>query len=122
AGTHGIRPGGSALNAGQVGGLRVAEFIAAQPHAAPEPNSLLAGVRDQVTKEIGFLKAHLTAPARAPRVQDVRDEIQRRMTAEASFVRSPHRVREAVADAKKLLRRIKSGMRVVGPEQLPEAV
>lgn len=122
AGTHGIRPGGSALNAGQVGGLRVAEFIAAQPPAAPEIISRLAATHDQVTEEIRLLKAHLAAPARAPRVQDVRDEIQRRMTAEAAFVRSPQRVREAVADARKLLGRIQSGMRLVGPEQLPEAI
>ena len=34
AGTHGItRPGGSALNAGQVGALRAAQYIAACPHA-----------------------------------------------------------------------------------------
>jgi succinate dehydrogenase/fumarate reductase flavoprotein subunit len=34
AGTHGIaRPGGSALNAGQVGSLRAAQYISAHPGA-----------------------------------------------------------------------------------------
>ena len=38
AGTHGIsRPGGSALNAGQVGSLRAAQYIAAHPHEAVSP-------------------------------------------------------------------------------------
>lgn len=122
AGTHGIRPGGSALNAGQVGGLRVAEYVAAHPRALLDVNSLLEAAQEQLADEIDLLKSHLVAPARAPRVQDVREEIQRRMTAQAGFVRSPQRVRQALADARTLLRRIKSGMRVAGPEQLPEAV
>lgn len=45
AGTHGVaRPGGSALNAGQVGSLRAAQYISANPNSPIEPhvfNSIL---------------------------------------------------------------------------------
>ena len=42
AGTHGIsRPGGSALNAGQVGSLRAAQYIAAHPNAPIEEEAFM---------------------------------------------------------------------------------
>jgi succinate dehydrogenase/fumarate reductase flavoprotein subunit len=122
AGTHGVRPGGSALNAGQVGGLRAAQYIAARVATALDMQELLTVTRDQIAEEISLLKGHLTAPPRAPRAGEVRTEIQQRMTQDAAFVRSPERVREALSDARKLLKRIKGGMRIMGPEQLPEAV
>jgi len=122
AGTHGIRPGGSALNSGQVGGMRAAQYIAAHGAGALVQSELLAVTRDQIAEEIRLLKGHLSAPSRAPRCADVRREIQQRMTEDAAFVRSPERVQEALDDARKLLKRIRSGMRVAGPEQLPEAV
>ena len=41
AGTHGLaRPGGAALNAGQVGGMRAAEAIARHPHPLPTEKEL----------------------------------------------------------------------------------
>ena len=43
AGTHGMaRPGGSALNAGQVGALRAAQYIAAHPMPLPDKETVLA--------------------------------------------------------------------------------
>jgi len=122
AGTHGVRPGGSALNSGQVGGLRAAQFIAAQAPEVLDVRELLTLTRDQIAEEISLLRGHLTAPPRAPKVDEVRAEIQQRMSQDAAFVRSPERVHEALADARKLLKRLKSGMRIGGPEQLPEAV
>ena len=122
AGTHGVRPGGSALNAGQVGGLRVAQYVAARERENLDVRDLLTVTRDQIAEEISLLKGHLTAPPRAPKVDEVRAEIQQRMTQDAAFVRSPERVREALGDARKLLKRVKGGLRTMGPEQLPEAV
>jgi len=122
AGTHGIRPGGSALNSGQVGGLRAAQHIAAHGAEPVELRELLTVTRDQIAEEISLLKGHLTAPPRAPRSADVRREIQQRMTEDAAFVRTPERVAEALDDARKLLKRVRNGLRIAGPEQLPEAV
>ncbi len=122
AGTHGVRPGGSALNAGQVGGLRVAQYIAAHATERVELPELLTVTRDQIAEEISLLKGHLNAAPRAPRSAEVRREIQQRMTQDAAFVRSPERVREALDEARKLLKRVRDGLRISGPAQLPEAV
>ncbi|MEI6503193.1 MAG: FAD-binding protein, partial [Armatimonadota bacterium] len=122
AGTHGVRPGGSALNAGQVGGLRAAQYIAAHQPENPAQTELLAAVREQLSDEVQSLRAHLVPEPKAVPVADVRAEIQRRMTEHATFVRTPEGVRRALADAQKLARRIKAGMRADGVEELPQAV
>lgn len=51
-GTHGVyRPGGSALNAGQVGALRAARYISLKCSQKPEPASLLfSQCRDQINE------------------------------------------------------------------------
>jgi len=122
AGTHGIRPGGSALNAGQVGGWRAAQYIAARKPEMPEFSELLAATQEQIASEIQQLQMYLKAPAQAMRACEVRQEIQRRMTEDAAFMRSPERVQEALSDAKHLWQRLKKGMKIAGPTQLVEAV
>lgn len=48
-GTHGVRPGGSALNSGQVGAMRAAELIARVYDGAPlDPQSFAAATRAQI--------------------------------------------------------------------------
>ncbi len=52
AGTHGIsRPGGSALNAGQVGSLRAAQFISQHPNE-PTDEDTFAGILSAVDKNL----------------------------------------------------------------------
>ena len=59
AGTHGVkRPGGSALNAGQVGGIRAAEYIA-NVYSAGKPN--LAAVKSKVKDGLAAVAADLRA-------------------------------------------------------------
>jgi succinate dehydrogenase/fumarate reductase flavoprotein subunit len=122
AGTHGVRPGGSALNAGQVGGLRAAQYIAAFAPDALDPDELLTVTRDQIIEEVNALRGHLSAGVRALPVAEVRAEIQRRMSEQAAFVRTPESVQAALADAHRLSKRIKAGMSVSGPAELPQAV
>lgn len=122
AGTHGVRPGGSALNAGQVGGLRAAQFINAQRPEAAETQELMTSARDQIIEEVNALRDHLSAGVRAMPVAEVRQEIQKRMSEHAAFVRTPEGARTALADAQKLVKRIRGGMRLAGPEDLPQAV
>ena len=85
AGTHGIsRPGGSALNAGQVGGLRAAQYIAAYPNSLVEEKRFSDLLRDiQIAKED---------------VADRMEQARRRMSAYAAAVRDPQQIRTALAD------------------------
>ena len=62
AGSHGVyRPGGSALNAGQVGSMRAAQFIANRRQGEPmETEAWLSAVRAAVSEELAFADAVLS--------------------------------------------------------------
>lgn len=86
-GTHGVyRPGGSALNSGQVAGFRVAEYVAnmyGTPTLDRTAGWAEAGAR------IRMLLAWAARCRTATRSwQDVRDELQARMTEAAAHIRS----------------------------------
>jgi hypothetical protein len=104
-GSHGVtRPGGSALNAGQVGGFRVAEFVANRyaewtidREAAAEAARVAAG------EAAGWLAA---AAADARSWQAERDELQARMSRAGAHIREPGRLRAAVEEARAQWRRV----------------
>lgn len=57
AGTHGItRPGGSALNAGQAGSLRAAQFISEKEEAEPSLDSFALTAEEALARHRAFLK------------------------------------------------------------------
>lgn len=97
AGTHGVtRPGGSALNAGQVFGTRVAEHIAADSSlraadaALPDAEEAVTRIRDLLSHDDG-----------RP-IRDIRDEVQARMSDHAGLICTPHDVSEALSAARAL--------------------
>ncbi len=122
AGTHGVRPGGSALNAGQVGGLRAAQWIAHHgARAAGEAASpaRAAELAPQVTRQLAQLRRDLAAGEHAPGIGAVRREIQARMTQAAAFVRSPHGVATARHETQTLAATLaRGGQRIQRREQL----
>lgn len=95
-GSHGVcRPGGAALNAGQVGGFRAAEFIAAKYggwSAGPE------AFRRAAAEAAGEFAA-LVGTAAESDWRDERRELQRRMSRSAAHVRSLDDVGAAAAEA-----------------------
>jgi succinate dehydrogenase/fumarate reductase flavoprotein subunit len=101
AGTHGVtRPGGAALNAGQVMGQRVAQHLAAlrsrRPQAWPEP------LTAQLRSALVFVRG---APG-ALAVAAVRAEIQARMSEQAGFICPVAELPAALAAATSLRQRI----------------
>jgi len=126
AGTHGVkRPGGSALNAGQVGAMRAAEYIAnvyaRQSHAAAAlDEAALAGVAEAVEG----LKARLARSAGAKAAPaDAMAEIGRRMTRHGAHLRSSRGSAAALDEALAQYAAIrKDGLRIDSPAQLPEAL
>ena len=94
AGTHGVtRPGGAALNAGQVFGTRCAEHIAARrrPHEATKPEERVA--EEAVVGALDALRTDSTLKATA-----IRKEVQDRMSDHAGILCNANDVR-AAADA-----------------------
>ena len=121
AGTHGVkRPGGSALNAGQVGSLRAAEYIARAGDDAPSncPDDLIAEAIAQASARIeGMLQSTGGTP------DEIMDEICVRMTRCGAHLRSRKSAREALNEALAQYERLSGeGMKVDRPGQLPQAI
>ncbi|NLF19498.1 MAG: FAD-binding protein [Lentisphaerae bacterium] len=121
-GTHGVRPGGSALNSGQVGALRAAQYIA-RVYAEPPPSAgeLLSAVSGQIADQLaeydGWLR-HSGGLALGP----LRRSIQERMSRAGAQVRSLPVVEAALREARDLCRQIAAdGIHCTTPRDLPRA-
>jgi len=123
AGTHGVkRPGGSALNAGQVGGLRAAEYIVnvygcppaedGPDYSDPLPRlasgdagaSKQAEIDRQLSRFVDKLEGYKSSSGLVP--EEVIEEIQGRMTASAGHIRELEDGRKALEEAVKLYKNI----------------
>lgn len=105
AGTHGVRPGGSALNAGQTGGLRVAQRIGHQPVEMPPPLSDFDGTLVAQLTEAAALLKHYAGPDGDDPAEVIRS-IQSRMSRSAAFIRQAETVGEALSEAAALRKKI----------------
>lgn len=85
AGTHGIaRPGGSALNAGQVGSLRAAQYIASHPGVLIDEETFYEIVSRVEIKPENDANSHI-------------QKARRRMSDHAAAVRNPEKIKELLA-------------------------
>jgi succinate dehydrogenase flavoprotein subunit len=99
AGTHGVtRPGGAALNAGQVFGTRAAEHIAAGGLANSAPSG---DVRDTVKKGVARIGVVLR-PESPLSIRQVRSSVQGRMSDRAGMICDARGVGEALVEAREL--------------------
>jgi succinate dehydrogenase/fumarate reductase flavoprotein subunit len=110
AGTHGVkRPGGSALNAGQVGGMRAAEYIA-NVYTADLGNQ--SDIDGHITQSIEAFVDKLNVFRKSSgkrRPQDAIKDIQHRMTAFGGHIRNIDRARKALDEAVELHKQITHG-------------
>jgi succinate dehydrogenase/fumarate reductase flavoprotein subunit len=123
-GTHGVyRPGGSALNSGQVGGLRAALYIARRYAGnPPEERKFFDTVRDQIRDKLAFAENILDPKReRDGLIQDARKDLQERMTSCGAHIRDPEKIKQAITEAWDLYHRLQNDMRVSSAETLPEA-
>jgi succinate dehydrogenase/fumarate reductase flavoprotein subunit len=98
AGTHGVtRPGGAALNAGQVFGTRCAEHIAARGVSRSPPGSEAELVDGAVARVLDVLK-----PDSGLSVGAVRIDVQARMSDHAGILCNANDVRSALDAARAL--------------------
>jgi succinate dehydrogenase/fumarate reductase flavoprotein subunit len=120
AGTHGVkRPGGSALNAGQTGGLRAAEYIV-KTSGCDLPNYANGKkqIDEQVTQLINRLSRYWILDTRhkssiehrASSIElvpeKVIEQIQNRMTTSAGHIREMNDARKALKEALELYKQI----------------
>ena len=119
AGTHGVtRPGGAALNAGQVIGTRCAEHIASRQNAEIAPGSERDLVEGALSRILPVLQ-----PESSITVGAIRTEVQARMSDYAGIVCNAGRVKEALAGARALNSSIrKRGIAYKGPYEALRAL
>jgi len=121
-GSHGVyRPGGSALNSGQVGSFRAAEFIANRYQDWTVDEQAVA---DAAAHEASDLSTWIDRCGEAESSwQAEREAFQDRMTKAGAHIRSADELRQAVDEAWRQFERIESsGCRYAGPDDLPEAL
>jgi len=104
-GSHGVyRPGGAALNAGQVGGFRLAEYIAARYSGWTLDEA--SGVKAASDAAVGLLNWVERARRAARSWQAERDELQTRMSRAGAHIRSLVGLAAAVEEARAQWRRL----------------
>ena len=123
AGTHGVtRPGGAALNAGQVFGQRCAAHIHSQlkrtPWASETPDTLVRSLQ----KALVWLNRNVGNTSGIA-LDDLANEIQNRMSDHAGFVCHVGEVPAALDAARALNRRIaREGVCINEPRKLSEGI
>ena len=123
AGTHGVkRPGGSALNAGQVGGLRAAGYIVnVYGCDLPDYTDSEAEITNQLKEFINKLGGYKKSSGLVPK--GVIDDIQSRMTASAGHIRQLDDGRKALQQAVELYKDIKQqGFKLENAESIVKAI
>ncbi|HUX75215.1 MAG TPA: FAD-binding protein [Anaerolineae bacterium] len=119
-GSHGVyRPGGAALNSGQVGAFRAAEFIA---HRYPAWDVSEEAVRRVAAAAASGILAWIERCKRSESSwQAERAEFQERMTRAGAHIRSARELRQAVSEAWEQWRRIeRAGCGFAGAADLAE--
>jgi len=121
AGTHGVkRPGGAALNAGQVGAQRAAEYIAAR-HPQADARIDRQRLADAVSGLLKRYQGRADAAALAP--LEVLGGLRRRMSTAAGHIRSLAAARAAADEARQLCEEIeRCGFRIGDAAELADAV
>jgi len=131
-GTHGVyRPGGSALNAGQVGGMRAAMFISERYDYEPPP---ISGFIENIRTEIERVVQKIQRVQKVQKVQDVQEdgvnitkdefyeEIKLRMSKFGGHIRNMNDVGAESEKAKVLFHRLKKEIYIENNSQLPDMV
>ncbi len=119
-GSHGVyRPGGAALNSGQVGSLRAAQKIAHR--AIQEPVSLSDFSRAAQAKGremLQLLSAFTGTMQSSSTIMDYRREFQQRMTRYGAHIRDRQQVEQALQDAYKQVQEFEQ-QRISSLDELP---
>lgn len=130
-GSHGVtRPGGSALNAGQVGALRAAEYIARTGNASGKEaaGQEATAIQEERTRELGreAAKAHIRMllPGdteweweEKQRVEELWEKAAKRMSRAGGMVRNEEDLRQALSEVKADLRHFGRDLFISSPAQ-----
>lgn len=101
AGTHGVaRPGGSALNAGQAGSLRAAQFISRKEEKFASPEKFLASAEEIISYHKNLLRNSLSKQSN---VTELLNYSRKKMSTCAAAVRNPDEIKAFLKEQKSRL-------------------
>lgn len=119
AGTHGVyRPGGSALNAGQVGSLRAARFIAKNRSGSPEKSGFEATAKNILAADQRLLNSLLS---NENNVVEQTARARKRMSEKGGAIRNEQKIAEALKETKQQLESFENFVGARGCEGLAKA-
>lgn len=120
-GSHGVRrPGGSALNSGQTGSWRAAQFISRRYNGpAPLRDRFMNPAGNIITRVLDQVSLWLES-GREKFNNQVFEEIRQRMSQAGSIIRDSEKVSIAVAEASSLLTEVSAKIGAVSTRQLAE--
>ena len=122
-GSHGVyRPGGSALNSGQVGSTRAALYISKRyVNGPPDQMTFLKSIGEQIIMKFEFANSSLGKKSvDVSTLEPLRGEIRERMSTHGAHIRNPSEINNAVEESWKLYTRMKTEMKVGSKTHLPE--
>jgi hypothetical protein len=117
------RPGGAALNAGQVGGLRAAMFITMKYRSdPPEVSRFVECIQVQIHDILERIRRWRTTPqtTRADHSQ-LLAEIRRRMSRHGAHIRNPEGIHGAIEEAWQTFHEVDGDQHIEDRNQLPLA-
>lgn len=122
-GTHGVyRPGGSALNSGQVGSTRAAQYISARYCEAPAPTERFLKIcKTQIERKVALGEAFLKNADGTGNIDKIRSDIGKRMTRCGAHIRSASSAEQSVLETARILVDIESVLRPKSCRDLPKA-
>jgi succinate dehydrogenase/fumarate reductase flavoprotein subunit len=122
-GSHGvIRPGGSSLNAGQVGGIRAAMFIAARYKSdPPSVTRFITNTRENLQAELAQIH-RIMRRKQCFSPDELMKQVKHHMSAQAGVVRQRKGMDHALGEAWKLYREASRRLCAPLPTDLPAAI
>lgn len=125
-GSHGVqRPGGSALNSGQVGSLRAAQYINAKYDKWEiEKSDFEKSAKPQIQKKLDLALEIIGRTSNKEskwEVRKTREQIQARMSKYGAHIRKLSSVQTGVKEAEEMANQIKRKICLSSPAQLPKA-
>lgn len=119
-GSHGVhRPGGSALNAGQVGSLRAAQFIAARYSEKPlELQDFITRSKKQIMNKLKIVQNILKNFDQESNITSIRNKGKKLMSQYGASIRSLELIEKAIKEIKKNLTIFPKNIRISSLHQL----
>ena len=122
-GSHGVyRPGGSALNAGQVGSLCAAQYIAHR-YGDPPPvvDTFIDQCRNRIEEKIALGETFAASVGKKSTVDSIRASIGERMSRCGAVLRSLDDVRDGIRETQAMLGQLTSQTILSSVRELPQA-